>query len=93
MSERLWGVNVSVNEIFVFSFLSCDYPLQRGGCHLLVTAKSWYEEKAIRLKKVRPFIGMSCESIKIKTRGRFLLRVKTLCRKKSCDLKKTSKST
>ena len=41
MSERLWGVN----EIYVFSFLSCDYPLQRGGCHLLVTAKSWYKER------------------------------------------------
>ena len=25
MYERLWGVNVSVNEFFVFSFLSCDH--------------------------------------------------------------------
>ena len=49
MSERLWGVNVGVNEIFVFSFLSCDYPLQRGGCHLLVTAKSWYEKNKISI--------------------------------------------
>ena len=38
-------VNVSVNGIFVFGFLSCDYPLQRGGCHILVTAKSGYKKK------------------------------------------------
>ena len=37
VSERLWGV--SVNDFDFCFFVACDYPLQRGGCHLLVTAK------------------------------------------------------
>ena len=31
--------------ISVLIILSSDYPLQRGGCRLLVTANSWYKKK------------------------------------------------
>jgi len=59
MFERLWGVNVSVNEIFVFSFLSCDYPLQRGErrgkkiLSFLYVAKSWYEKNLVKSSRSR----------------------------------------
>merc|ERR1712074_257904 len=46
VSERFWGVNVNaVNEIFVLSFSSCDYPLKRRGCHLLVKPYSVMKKK------------------------------------------------
>ena len=30
---------------FQFIFLSCDYPLQRGGWHLCASAESGYKKK------------------------------------------------
>ena len=44
VSERLWGVNVSVNGFLVF-ILFCGYPLQRGGCFPFDAARPWYKKK------------------------------------------------
>ena len=46
VSERLWGVNVSVNGFLVF-ILFCGYPLQRGGCFPFDAARPWYKKKYI----------------------------------------------
>ena len=32
---------------FCFSFLFCGYLLERGGFHLLVAVKPWYEERNV----------------------------------------------
>ena len=37
----------SLASCFCFSFLFCGYLLERGGFHLLVAVKPWYEERNV----------------------------------------------